>query len=271
MPVWRVVDTGAATGTINMAVDEAMLLELAAGRVPPTIRFYRWWPAAVSIGYFQDLEKELDLDACRQTGVDWVRRLTGGRAILHDAELTYSIVANQDDPAVSGTIVESYLKISRGILEALQSMGVPAEMVARPAKGGHGTAACFDAPSWYEIVVDGRKLVGSAQVRKHGVLLQHGSLPLTMDAEKFFSLLRMPNQRVRERLVREFQRKACSLEEALGRPVTYDATRKALEKGLAKMLGITLEPGPLTKGEMELAEQLAKEKYATDGWNFKSR
>ncbi|MCL4441628.1 MAG: octanoyltransferase, partial [Firmicutes bacterium] len=137
-----------------MAVDEAIMLAVAGGQVPPTIRFYRWSPPAISLGYFQSLEKEVDIVACEKAGVDVVRRLTGGRAVLHQDELTYSLVAPENNEKVAGSILESYLSISRGLVRGLNALGVEAELAEGKKHAEFGSAACFDAPSWYEMAVE---------------------------------------------------------------------------------------------------------------------
>lgn len=270
MQIWRLVDTGYAGGYWNMAVDEAILQEHIAGRVPPTLRFYAWKPATVTTGYFQDMEKEIDVEACQKAGFHFVRRLTGGRAVLHDVELTYSIVAREDNPVVSGSILESYLKISRGLLAGLAKLGIQAEMVTH-VKKTKGSAACFDSPSWYEVVYQGRKLVGSAQTRKHGVILQHGSIPFILDGKKLFSVLKIKNEELRERLAQSFKRQACGLNEILGREISYAEAVEAFAQGFAEALGVTLEKQELTSREQELAQQLEWNKYRSREWNFRKK
>lgn len=270
MQKWRLVDTGFAGGYWNMAVDEAILQEHIAGRVPPTLRFYAWKPATVTTGYFQDMEKEIDVEACQKAGFHFVRRLTGGRAVLHDVELTYSIVAREDNPVVSGSVLESYLKISRGLLAGLAKLGIKAEMAAH-VKKAKGSAACFDSPSWYEVIYQGRKLVGSAQTRKNGVILQHGSIPFILDAEKLFSVLKVKSEELRGRLAQSLKRQACGLNEILGRQVSYAEAMEAFAQGFAEELGLALEKQELTGKELELAQHLEQSKYRTREWNFRQK
>ncbi|MBO8129307.1 MAG: lipoate--protein ligase family protein [Peptococcaceae bacterium] len=250
-----------------MAVDEAILIHHSKGDVPPTIRFYGWDPPAVSTGYFQDLQREIDLDACRRLGVGWVRRVTGGRAILHDQEVTYSVVASEDEFLVSGSVLQSYLKISRCLLEGLRILGINATM-STGRKSDHSSAACFDAPSRYELVVDNRKLIGSAQTRKYGCILQHGSIPIHLNVDKLFSVLKFTNEKLRERLQRDFARKAISLSEAGGRSYGYGEVVRALSRGFAGTFKIVLEEGTLTEEEEETARILMRDKYGTEKWNF---
>lgn len=184
---WRLLFDQPSHAAWNMAADEAMLVALSNGEILPTLRFYGWNPPAVSIGYFQKLNTEIDIAACAEQGIDVVRRLTGGRAVLHEAELTYSLVVREDTPNIPTSVTESYLFFSRAIVAGLQQLGVTAQMQQpepqRRQIRSVSSAACFDAPSHYEITVGGRKLVGSAQVRRDGVLLQHGSILLTLYPE----------------------------------------------------------------------------------------
>lgn len=271
MGEWRLLLTGKADGAWNMAVDEAILQAHALGKVPNTIRFFGWQPACVSIGFFQSLEREIDLDQCRALGVDYVRRPTGGRVVLHDAELTYSIVAGESDPFVSGSIKESYRKISQAVVIALRSLG--ANVQAERLKSGEAlkkrTGVCFDSRSDYELSFEGRKLVGSAQCRRDGVVLQHGSILLDVDANSLFTLTGHPNNSSREDLVRQFSDKVATLKEAIGRPVSFEEAVRAAIGGFEKVLGADLESGLLTSEERGIAEDLREKKYTKREWNLR--
>ncbi len=200
---WRLLKSGYQEGAMNMAIDEALMLAVSEGSVPPTIRFYGWIPACLSLGYAQKAT-EVDWGECVEKGIGMVRRATGGRAILHDREVTYSVVAPEDNLLVSGTILESYLKISQGLLLGLQKLGIPAEVVSHKDLDKLGTAACFDSPAFYELVVKGRKAVGSAQTRKKGIILQHGSIIRDLDVDTLFAILNLPSDEARERMKMAF-------------------------------------------------------------------
>ncbi len=266
---WRFLNTGYADGFTNMAIDEAIMLALAKGLAPPTIRFYGWEPPCLSIGYAQSMEGEVDGDRCRLYGVDCVRRPTGGRAILHTDELTYSLCAPQNEPRVSGGVVESYRRLSIGLVLGLQALGAnvaPAD--TRRGKIEEGTAACFDAPSHYEIMVGGKKLVGSAQVRREGMVLQHGSLPLEGDIARIFDYLKVPSEEERRMLGRKLEERATTLERVLGRIVPFPQVAEALAAGFAEALQIKLVPGELSERELALVKELRRGKYVTREWNF---
>lgn len=271
---WRVLNTGIADAAANMAVDEAILLEHAAGRVPPTLRFYGWRPAAVSLGYFQRAADEIDREACREQGIDIVRRLTGGRAVLHDMELTYSIVVGEGCPGIPSTITASYRYFSEGLLAGLARLGITARMnMPRAAYGQvkrqpHASAACFDASSHYEITVDGRKLIGSAQVRKQGVILQHGSLLLRFCPQTLVSILRAPNSQAQDRLAQVLAARVIGLDEVLGRNIDFAEICHTMLQGFNETLHCGLDYGQLTINEQQTAKDLAVEKYSQDQWNF---
>ena len=267
METWRLIISEPLTGTTNMAIDEAIMHAVSSGQVPPTIRFYRWSPPAITLGYFQSLAKEVDTEACSKAGIDVVRRLTGGRAVLHHRELTYSLVAPENQSQVAGTILQSYLAISRGLVAGLAQLGVTAEITTGKKERKISTAACFDTPSHYELVVGGKKLVGSAQTRRQGCLLQHGSILTECDAELLFSVLNFSNDKVRERAKGYFSAHATSLLEILGYAPEFGELCEAFGQGFMEALGIRLEEGGLTAGEESEVLELCVGKYGTRDWN----
>jgi len=266
---WRLLNTGSADGATNMATDEAILTAVAEGTSQPTLRFFAWEPPCLSIGYNQAAD-EVDITGCQRAGVDVVRRPTGGRAILHTDELTYSIVAPQDEPRVAGGVVESYRRLSAGLVRGLRLLGVD---VAQ-AEAGHGqnadvSAACFDAPSAYEVTAGGKKLVGSAQVRRREAVLQHGSLPLQGDITRICRYLVVPSKEGCQALRRELRVRATSLELVLGQVVPFAQVVEALVRGFSEALNLHLEPGELSGHELSLVQRFRREKYAAETWNFR--
>lgn len=265
------MDSGHLSGAENMAIDEAIMRAHGRGEVPPTLRFYGWQPAAVSIGYFQSMAGEIDLEAVAAGGYGAVRRQTGGRMIFHHMELTYSVAIRQE--LLPGDVMETYRELSQGLLEGLRVLGGSPELSGgeddprRRNPGGHHTA-CFDTASAYELTVDGRKVAGSAQTRKDGVLLQHGSILLDIDTDLLFRLIKLPDN-VRARLKERYHAKATTLKEALGRDVSYGEAREAFTEGFALGLGLTLADGGLTAAEQAEAAALVTEKYGNDAWNLK--
>jgi lipoate-protein ligase A len=272
-PTWRLLDSGASDGYTNMAIVEAMLLAVQAGIVPPTLRLYAWQPACLSIGAFQSVAGDIDSAACAAHGIDWVRRLTGGRAILHDQEVTYSVAALQNDERVTGDVMESYRRISRGLLEGMRLLGVdavlaPSAIPATPA-GVAKPAACFAAPSQHEIMVGGRKLIGSAQRRQGTALLQHGSILLNLDVVTLMSLLCFPSEQERATMTARVRDESVTLDALLGRKLTYRDVTPLLAQGYAAALDIDLMPGSLTPWEQETAARLRRDKYTADEWRFR--
>lgn len=276
---WRFIHTGKRSPAENMAIDEAILIAHSEGKVPPTLRFYGWEPATLSIGYFQKAADEVELDKAKQANIGFVRRMTGGRAVLHDQELTYSMIVSEGYPGMPKTVTEAYRVLSEGLLRGFQHLGLQAEMVtlaseAEKAKyATAGSAACFDSPSWYELVVEGRKVAGSAQTRQKGVVLQHGSILLELDTELLFLLLRFPSERIRTRLKQSFAEKAVAindLKEKLKQPqVELPQVEQAFHKGIGEAMLIELVESELSPEEKQLAAQLIRDKYGQDDWNFR--
>jgi lipoyl(octanoyl) transferase len=267
---WRLIVSGYADGATNMAVDEAILRAVAEKHAPPTLRFYGWQPACVSIGYAQPLVAEIDLERCQRDGVDWVRRPTGGRAILHVDELTYSVVAPQDDPRTAGGVVESYCRLSRGLCAGLTALNLDvaqANYQRQAERRQKLSAACFDLPSHYEVTVAGRKLVGSAQTRRLGVILQHGTLPLVGDITRLIDYLKLEDEDQRAAMQRKLRRRAATLEEVLGRPISWDEAVRAMVAGFAEALRLELEPAELTEQERFWVGEIRADRYASAAWN----
>lgn len=259
---WRLLMSPPLDGPTNMALDHALAQLAGAGQAPPTVRFYTWDPHCVSLGYFQPYS-DLNEAAWRATGYGIVRRPTGGRAIVHQDELTYAITAAATTPGFGGAILASYSYISGGLHSGLRQLGAPIDP-ARPATNQKTTssAACFDTPADYEITVGGRKLVGSAQTRTRGGVLQHGSVLLQADPLALEKVLNLPEGLDAGAL----GQKLIALDEALGRPVSVEETAAALVCGFETSWGVRLVPGALSPTEEALAKRLRAERYAHDGW-----
>lgn len=272
---WRFIDSGRRDPAFNMALDEALLFWHSENKIPPTIRFYGWNPPTLSVGYFQNIEKEINLDAVKKHGLGFVRRPTGGRGVLHDQELTYSVIVSEEHPEMPKTVTEAYRVISEGILEGFRELeldayfAIPRTEKEKQSLKNPRSSVCFDAPSWYELVVEGRKVAGSAQTRQKGVILQHGSILLDLDEDKLFDLFIYKNDRLRERMQRNFKQKAIAINELTKEKVTIEEASEAFKKGFEKGLNIHLEPYELTEEETEFVEDLARTKYATDEWNYR--
>jgi lipoate-protein ligase A len=272
-PHWRLLDTGAQDGFTNMAIDEALLEVYAASGGSPILRFYTWSPPALSLGYGQQIETDVDLERCRALGIDVVRRPTGGRAVLHDHEITYSVVIREDDPLAAMGVLASYLTISRALIHGLAHLGLAAELIPlrrpRPKPAQEVSPVCFVTPSSYEVAVGGRKIIGSAQRRSQGVIMQHGSLPITLDGDRLFAVLRPSNgQRFSSHEQAAFRTRMTTLQEAGGRSYDYAEVVAALARGFAETWEVELRPGELTAEERRLSDHLRVTKYGSEAWTW---
>ncbi len=259
MPVdaWRLMKLETHSAFINMAIDEAVLKARIENLVPNTLRFYRWKPSAVSIGKFQNIEKEVQLDSCRKHGIDVVRRITGGGTVYHDTngEITYSVIANKQGLEAKD-ITDVYVKIYAGLAEALRNLGLTADFNQGNAK------ICPN------LTVNGKKISGSAQSHKGNVVLQHGTFLLDVDLEKMFTFLRVPWATTCMEIANIAEDKITSIKKELERDVSVKEVNQALIEGFQKALNVKLVESELTIYERGLAEKLRKEKYETYDWKF---
>jgi lipoate-protein ligase A len=236
----RVLETGYNPATLNMAIDEALIESIGEA---PVLRIYGWLPAAISIGYFQSIKEEVDVEKCSQLGVDVVRRLTGGGAVLHEFELTYSFMTKQ----YPQNIMESSMWICDAIVMSIKRLGFDASFV--PLN---------------DIVIDGKKVSGSAQTRRKGVLLQHGTLLLGLDVDKMFSLLKVPSEKIRDKIIKNVKERVTSLT-----GTTFDEMASTLKASFAEKFLATLVADNLSSEEINRAKWLAEEKYSSKEWNFR--
>jgi lipoate-protein ligase A len=234
---WKLIDSGPNLGAYNMAIDEELLARAQKKKIAPILRFYTWSPPAVSIGRFQKIEEAVNADACARRNIDIVRRITGGRAVLHDRELTYSIIARTDDPLFPSTVLGTYKVIATGLLAGLKRLGIPAEMVSRGGrhaglvKKNVKDPACFSSPSWYEILANNRKIIGSAQRRLSGAFLQHGSI--LMDYDPVLEAEVIPRSCGSDVVT--------SITRELGRNVPVEDVKQAFVRGFSEALGIEFD------------------------------
>jgi len=258
MSSWRLLKLETHNAYTNMAIDEAILTARIKNLVPNTIRFFRWNPSAVSIGKFQNIKNEVHLEKCKKYGVNVVRRITGGGTVYHDTEgeITYSVTANKKD-LKADNITEVYRKIYAGIEEALKILGINTDF-----EGGN-TKTCPN------LTVNGKKISGSAQSHKKGIVLQHGTLLIDVDLEEMFTLLRVPWARTCMEVVNVAKDKITSIKGETGKDASINVVNGALIEGFQKALKIELRDSKLTPYERKLAEKLYREKYATDDWNLR--
>lgn len=269
---WGLLQSGSHDAAINMALDESLLLWHSRGEIPPTLRFYYWSKPTLSVGHFQKVDRGIDLDGIMRHGCQLVRRLTGGSAVLHDHELTYSVVVSEKKPYISPSIRMAYYELSKGIMAGFQQLGIHAEYsIPEEQFKQERSEVCFERPSDYEMLVDGKKISGHAQTRKQGVLLQHGSIPLTIDKDMMFDLFKFPSEKMRQRQRNAFSKKAVTIYEATGKPFSYAEVEHAFKVGVQKGLNVRLEPFELSARQWEEVHELAETKYRSEDWNLKFR
>ena len=249
---WRFLLTPGKTAFENMAIDWAVLKANSIGSVPPTVRFYTWNPSAISIGYFQSLKEEVDLDMCKKLGVDYVRRITGGGAVYHEHELTYSIVIPESHPVIPRNILKSYDRICGALIKGLRYLGINARY----------------API-NDILVGGKKISGNAQTRKSKVVLQHGTVLLDVDVDKMFSLLRVPSEKIRDKLISDVKQRVTSIKHVLGREMSFEEVADAMKKGFEEEFNVELVEGCLTNVELEDSKSFEKNYFSSYEWNHK--
>ncbi len=260
---YRFLNTGTLDAALNMAIDESVLNHHLKGEVPPTLRVFRWSQHSISLGRFQNVEREIATDVCEQLGVALVRRPTGGRAVYHRDEFTYSLVISKDYGVPSG-VVAAYAYLARGLQVALEILGVHTEM-SEEHVSKNPSAACFASSTQADLTSRGFKLIGSAQVWKDEALLQQGSLPLDDRAAEFFSMLSYPDEAARQDALALYRQKTTPLH-TFAPGASWDEVAAAFRSGFSSALQAEFVPGELSSSEWELAQQLAEEKYSKLEW-----
>ncbi len=265
---WRIIKAPAGHGSRQMAIDEAILDAVGEGKEPPTLRLYAWQPACLSLGYSQTAD-DVDFERLHSNGWDLVRRPTGGQAILHTDEITYAVIGPAEHALLNGNVLESYRRIASALLDALILLGVqanslPAQAASNDTKG----PVCFEVPSNYEITVDGKKILGSAQARRKQGVLQHGSLPLMGDLGRITDALRYADEEKRADARQRLLGRAATLAQITGRVISWEEAAAAFQRGFENRLGITFLPAGLSAEETARAEILEREKYANERWTL---
>ena len=247
---WRLLFTGFNSAAENMAIDHAILTAHSKNIVIPTVRFYGWNPSAISIGYFQQLTEEVNLDACSQHGVDYVRRITGGGAVFHEHELTYSIVVSENNPNISRNILESYGTICGAVIRGLSQLNI--ESTYAPIN---------------DILVNGKKISGNAQTRKYQTILQHGTILMDVDFEKMFTLLKVPNEKIKDKMISDVKQRVTSIKHQTNTSLSFNDVALAMKLGFEEAFDVNLIPGILTKDEQQFTQQYVSAIFGSDNWN----
>jgi len=270
---WRLIDSGPADAAINMAIDEAIAFACQQGRAPATLRFYTWRPFALSIGYFQDAAVEIDLARCKAQGYGFVRRPTGGKAVLHDQELTYSVAARADNPLFPKNLHGAFMVIAEALIAGLNHLGIQAQVFGlasrkKQVQSSERSASCFASAMGFEIGFKGKKLIGSAQRRWREGFLQHGSILCQFDPGQLFNLLKFSDKHERNQALAHTTQAVTSLSSILPDQPDIHHIKEGLIQGFEEALKIRLTPSQLSPFEQNLVQTLAHKKYGTDAWNL---
>ena len=237
----RVLETGCNPGAWNMALDETLLTN-SVDHDTPILRLYGWQPPCVSIGYFQSMEEEVDVLKCSHMGVDVVRRITGGGAVLHEFELTYTFITKN----YPKNILESYELICKPVVLCLNRLGYNAKYV--PLN---------------DIVVDNKKVSGNAQTRKNNTLLQHGTILLDVDIEKMFSMLKVPSEKIKDKMINDVKARVTGINRS------FEEVASNLKESFAEIFGAQIITDTLSSKEKKDTEKFVIEKYSSRQWNWR--
>ena len=250
----RFIDTGFNDAFTNMAIDEALL-----NSEIPVLRVYFWKPGAISVGYNQNI-KEINSEYCKKNNIEIVRRLTGGKAVFHDQEITYSFIVPENSNLLPYEINESYKTIANALVITLKKININAEIKKTPER--IETPVCFNSSNWYELLVDNKKISGSAQRRMNGKILQHGSLLIDFDYNKNNSLFNTTNS------FDNLKQRITSIKNETNKIINANKIKEAIKQGFKENFSFEMINDSLTDEEIKLTEKLNQEKYSTEEWNF---
>ncbi len=250
---WRLIKNLELRGAKQMAIDESMLIARSKNLAPNTLRFFTWKPSAITVGFFQDLKQEINEKKAEELGVEIVRRYTGGGAVFHEDELTYSLVIKEKD--LPSSIEESYKHLCHGVVLGLEKLGLKASF--KPIN---------------DILVNDKKISGNGQTRKYGVILQHGTILLSVDVEKMFSILKVSNEKLKGKLIKNVKERVTSLKNELPQRFTdINYLQEIFAQGFSKALNANFKTSDLIKEEKEMIDELYLNKYLTKDWNYKQK
>ena len=246
---WRFIGYDSYKGSMNMAIDESISKEVLKNNSLNSLRIYGWNPSCVSVGFFQAIRKEVDFAAAKDMSVDIIRRLTGGGAVFHEHEITYSLIISEKD--APDDIVESYEKICSCLIEGLSKLGI--KPFFKPIN---------------DIILNNKKISGSAQTRINGTIIQHGTILIDLDVDKMFKLLKVPNEKIKDKLISNVKERVTCLNDELGYNVGIETFSDYIKKGFESVFNIEFIDAKLTNNELLNAKKLDKEKYSTKDWIF---
>lgn len=270
MKTWRLINSGEQDGAWNMALDEALLNSVERGESSPVLRLYRWEPATVTLGYFQQGRDVVNLEACREFGYSVVRRITGGRAVLHDHEVTYAVISPEQNEVFPGGVAQNYHVIADVLHATFCSFGLQTEISSGRKEvvsaDSVQRSSCFTAPALSELVFNGKKMTGSAQKRLTTAFLQHGSIPISIDAEKLYLSLNTGDTVDLNRRVAKLADRIGWMNRWLEKPVSIVDVEQSLINNFSKSVSIDFINDEPTPVEIADAERLLKEKYTNPEW-----
>lgn len=257
MEIWRLIDDGALSGPLNMTTDRAILTACGEGKAPPTLRLYSWAGPTLTIGYTQNSDRDLDRARCLALGIPVVQRPTGGRALLHDQELTYSLVAPIPHPRFPANLKDAFCRVSKALLISLGRLGIQDAQMAKPirSRSRERSPSCFSSLNHHEITVKNKKLIGSAQRRTKQAFLQQGSLWIDCDRELMNSLFKFDRPEARASNLEILRQSTTSLNQLCGREVGYQEAAQAFQQGFQKSFPEKWELGKLSPYEEELRDR----------------
>ena len=267
---WRLLISNAESGAWNMALDEMLLEDMIRDADNPILRLYSWSPPCVSLGYSQTTS-DIDESRLADLGWDMVRRPTGGRAILHIDELTYSIVARLDHIIAQGGVLQSYKRISKALLESVNILGINAKSIEKPPVTNSrilNSPVCFEKPSNYEIVCEQKKIIGSAQARRKGAMLQHGSFPLKGDISRISQILNYSSEYERSAAQKQIRDRAATAQDILQQEITWEVAVKAFVSGFENSLGIRFKYISITPNQYDHTKRISQTKYLDPRYIF---
>ena len=270
MRTWRLINSYEQDGAWNMALDEALLNSVVSGESVSILRLYRWKPATVTLGYFQQGNAVVNLDACREFGFSVVRRITGGRAVLHDQEVTYAVISQEQNDIFPGGVAQNYHVIADVLQATFVEFGLQTEISSgrkeRLDIDRVQQSSCFTAPALSELVLNGQKMTGSAQKRLSTSFLQHGSIPLNIYPDQLYQALNTGDKADLKRRVARLADRVGWMNRWLDQPVTVDEVEQCLTSQFEKNLTIKFIEDEPTVKETADARRLMQEKYANPDW-----
>jgi lipoate-protein ligase A len=273
MQEWRLINCGEQDGAWNMALDEALLHSVENGTSPPILRLYRWRPATVTLGYFQQGSDVVNLSACREFGYSVVRRFTGGRAVLHDSEVTYAVISSEQNDTFPGGVAQNYHVIALVLQATLAEFGLQTTISSsrkeRAKASGVERSACFTAPALSELVYNGQKMTGSAQKRLSTAFLQHGSIPINVDPERLYHALNTGDLSDINRRIERLAGRVGWMNRWLDQAVDIDSVEQCLIAQFKRLLNLNFTVDLPTAEERALTTRLLQEKYANPDWTLR--